>query len=107
MPKTMGELLLTQDIEADVFVNPETKNKPPAGKNKEELAVWINTSSDYVYMGAGKRSSADAETIFAHEKILPNSRGVNLLFADGHVEFMSVPDAKRRIEEQTKKNQAQ
>jgi prepilin-type processing-associated H-X9-DG protein len=102
-PKSMGELLLTQDVTVEVFVDPQTKNKPPANKNQEELAAWINQSSDYAYLGAGKNNTATAETILAHEKIRPGVNGINALFGDGHVEFMNVGELQRQLKQQQAK----
>jgi Protein of unknown function (DUF3352) len=105
-PQSFGEILLTQDLGADAFVNPLSKTKPPANKNAEEMAVWVNQNSDYVYLGAGKRSNAGPEVILAHEKILPNSQGINLLYGDGRVEFLNISEARRQIEQQAKKKKA-
>jgi prepilin-type processing-associated H-X9-DG protein len=103
-PKTMGEIFLTEDLTIEVFVNPETKNQPPRDKNKDEQALWVNTSSDYEYLGAGKTSSATADVILAHEKIRPNAQGLNILYGDGHVEFVQLPQAQQMIATQKAKD---
>jgi prepilin-type processing-associated H-X9-DG protein len=100
-PATPGELLLTQDITVDVFVNPEAGTvAPPPGTNKDELAQWVNKNSDYVYLGAGRKDPAGADTILAHDKLRPNTFGINLLFGDGHVEFVATPRAQELIARQ-------
>jgi prepilin-type processing-associated H-X9-DG protein len=106
-PGSFGEMLLTQDIAADAFLNPQSKTKPPAGKNAEEMAVWVNQNSDYVYLGAGRRSNVGADVLLAHEKILPDTQYVNILYGDGHVEFVHVSEARRQIDQQAKKKAGQ
>lgn len=103
-PKTMGELLLTQDITIEVFVNPQTKTRAPLDKTKDEQALWINTDSDYEYMGTGKNNQAGPEEILAHEKFRPNSRGINILYGDGHVEFLQARVAQAQIARQKEKD---
>jgi prepilin-type processing-associated H-X9-DG protein len=96
----MGELLLTEDLTIDVFVNPELKTRPPRDKNKDEQALWINKDGDYEYLGAGKTSQAGPDVILAHEKIRPNAPGINMLFGDGHVEWVQLADAQQRLAKQ-------
>ncbi len=64
---------------------------------REQQAAWLSQNTIYTYLGAGKKLAAiakPAETVLAYEKLdLPTSRrGVAMLFADGHVEF--VPRAR-------------
>ncbi|MDB5318619.1 MAG: hypothetical protein JWN40_250 [Phycisphaerales bacterium] len=99
-PKTMGELLLTQDVTAEIFVNPQTKTRAPLEKTKEEQALWINKDCDYEYLGAGKNSQTGADVILAHEKFRPNSRGVNMLYGDGHVEYVLTANAQATLARQ-------
>src|SRR5258706_14854972 len=99
-PKTMGELLLTQDVTIEVFVNPQTKTRPPLEKTKDEQALWINKDCDYEYLGAGKNNQAGADVILAHEKFRPNARGINMLYGDGHVEFTNTINAQQMLAKQ-------
>jgi prepilin-type processing-associated H-X9-DG protein len=99
-PAEMGELLLTQDITIDVFVNPETRTRAPRNQDKEALAAWVSKDSDYEYLGAGKTNQTPPNVIVAHEKFRPNAVGVNLLFGDGHVEFLYKQAAEQAIAKQ-------
>jgi prepilin-type processing-associated H-X9-DG protein len=99
-PKTPGELLLTQDIAIDAFVNPATKTVVPGNLNKEEQAAWVNKEMDYVYLGAGKDNTTPADVVVAHEKFRPNAQGVNMLFGDGRVEFVIAPRARQLLARQ-------
>jgi prepilin-type processing-associated H-X9-DG protein len=96
-PRTMGELLLTQDVTVEVFVNPDTKTRAPRDKTPEELAAWINKESDYEYLGAGKDNTTPAEVVVAHEKFRPNVPGINMLYGDGHVEWNLNATAQQQL----------
>ena len=104
-PPKFGDLLLTQDITVDVFVDPQTRNRAPRDKPQKEQADWVNQSSDYVYLGAGKNSQTPANVILAHEKIRPGVPGINMLFGDGHVEWIQVGQAQQMLATQ-KQNEA-
>jgi prepilin-type processing-associated H-X9-DG protein len=99
-PKTPGELLLTQDITVEVFVNPQTKTRVPRNLNKEDQAAWINKQIDYVYLGAGKDSMTPADVVVAHEAIRPGVRAINMLYGDGHVEYVLLPQAQQQLAKQ-------
>jgi len=99
-PREMGELLLTQDITVEVFVNPETKTKAPRNKNKEDQAAWVSKDSDYEYLGAGKNNQAGPDVVLAHEKMRPGAQGVNMLYGDGHVEWNVLSAAEQTLTRQ-------
>jgi prepilin-type processing-associated H-X9-DG protein len=104
-PKTPGELLLTQDITVDVFVNPATKKKAPRDLNKEEQAAWVNKEGDYVYLGAGRDITTPADVVVAHEKFRPNAPGINMLFGDGHVEYVGTQQARATLAKQKQQDE--
>lgn len=111
-PPDLGTLFLTEDVAPNVFVCPTSKDNlavPPSPapgtpdyeKWRNDVAAVINRDSDYVYLGKGKNATAGADVIVLHEK--PNAHnglGMNLLFGDGHVEFMRMQDALQMIENQ-------
>jgi len=72
----------------------------------------VNENTDYVYLGKGMGKMAaipnTAQTILAYEKFeLARNGGVNVLYVDGHVEWLPVPLAKQRVDEQNKARAAQ
>jgi hypothetical protein len=70
------------------FANPRgTTAPPPADLSTEAGVAWIDASRDYVYLGAGKRSSSPADTLLAFENPAEMTTGLNFLFADFHTEF--------------------
>src|SRR5688500_4541363 len=94
------------DVPPVIFVSPKSgKTVPPnvMQGNPEQKKAWINQNADYVYVGAGRGVAAPntADTIVAYEKPEVNhGQGTNVLFADGHVEWMPVPAAMERLQRQ-------
>ena len=92
MPPDFNALLHSQEITVDVFINPRTSTArpvPPAGANAADFyGNWANGEADYVYVGSGKSTNENADHILAYEKPAGLSDGINVLFFDGHVEFM-------------------
>jgi hypothetical protein len=91
-PNELGQLVEGKYLTGpDVFVNPRTGNEPPrqlAG-NPQLTADWINSESDYVYLGKGRnaaKTNADAILIYEYPSNL--DEGINVGFADGSVTFI-------------------
>jgi prepilin-type processing-associated H-X9-DG protein len=108
LPPDLGATLKYVQAPA-VYLSPDKAAKlaPPADAKPEELAKWINENADYAYLGKdlGKltKITNPAQTILAHEKFELTKNGlVNVLYADGHVEMMSVQFLKDRLEQQKK-----
>jgi prepilin-type processing-associated H-X9-DG protein len=99
-PADFGELLLTQDLTAQVFINPQAKTKLPRGKDLKAMAAWVKDNSDYEYLGAGKNNQAGPDVILAHEKIRPGDAGINILYGDGHVEWNVIGVAQEQLAKQ-------
>jgi prepilin-type processing-associated H-X9-DG protein len=111
-PPDQGTIFLTQDIHHSRFICPSSghepniapsprPNTPEYEKWRKDVAEAINKNSDYVYPGKGMNFNVGAETIILYEK--PDAhggQGMNILYGDGHVEFMFMRDAQRLIEAQ-------
>jgi prepilin-type processing-associated H-X9-DG protein len=95
-PPDLGTILKTQDLNAGAFVAPQSGKPVPPG-TPDQLAGWVNQNADYVYLGKGKKmSDLRPDQPLAYEKFeLGRGQGVNVLFGDGHVEWMSMPEATR------------
>jgi prepilin-type processing-associated H-X9-DG protein len=100
-PKDIGQIPATQDLQADVFVNPRKGSAmPPAEAMAGEAAAkWVRQNSDYVYVGAGRDYRMTADEVLAYEKPEGLSDGINVLFGDGHVEFLPTAQATPTIRE--------
>jgi prepilin-type processing-associated H-X9-DG protein len=98
-PEEIGQLPATQDLTADVFVNPRKGSDPPPpdAMRGEAAAAWVRENSDYGYLGTGKDVRADSGVVVAFEKPHGLSDGINILFADGRVEFLPMDAANTAI----------
>jgi len=109
-PPDLGTLLLQEGLTANVFVCPSTGRgfETHDGDVKpEDIAKWVNENSEYVYLKPPKKlTQLNAETILVYEKFENHDeQGINILYADGHVEFQQMPAAKKEIEAQTQGEQ--
>jgi prepilin-type processing-associated H-X9-DG protein len=94
-PNDIAEIIRTQDITPQVFVCPSTGTTLPRGLQPAQLAQWTQENSNYVYVGKGLKNSATAETVVCYEKLEDHDNdGINVLFGDGHVEFIQREQAK-------------
>ncbi len=91
-PDDFEDILRTQDITIDIFVSPRTATSLPAVPPGADRATiqgdWVNEHSDYIYLGRGLKSTSPANKIIAYENPVQLADGINILFADGHVEFV-------------------
>jgi prepilin-type processing-associated H-X9-DG protein len=108
LPPDMGTIVLTQELGPEVFICPSGNNALPANWREmqpDEVAAWINKNADYVYLGKGKTNSESPETILIYEKTdAHGGDGMNILFGDGHVEFLRHDAARKEILKQTGKD---
>jgi prepilin-type processing-associated H-X9-DG protein len=91
-PKRFEDLLLTQDVTAEVFICPSSQGERAPGQTPLEQAQHLSDPlhMTYVYVGKGMtRPAARAdETILAYERAENHAgQGMHFLYADGHVEF--------------------
>jgi hypothetical protein len=87
-PATFGLLHLTQDIDLAPFVSPRGPTVPPAGPlTREQGAAWIDASTDYVYSASRKPNYTPLGDVLVYENPAGMPGGINLLLADGRVEF--------------------
>lgn len=96
----LGTLLKTQDVTIDVFISPLGGGQRPdtSHMTPDQLAAWVNEHSDYVYLGAGKKNTMGADQPLAYEKLQNgHGQGANVLFGDGHVEWVSQAQAQQLI----------
>lgn len=105
-PPDLGTLVLTEPIEPEVFLCPNDETELPKNyseMNVQQRADWITRNSSYVYLGKGKNNAIAADAIVLHEKETDHGGdGVNIAYADGHVEFQPMPQAKQLIQQQAK-----
>ncbi|HEV2296155.1 MAG TPA: DUF4190 domain-containing protein [Tepidisphaeraceae bacterium] len=105
-PDTIEKLLLTQDITGEVFVCPSTNHTKATGNTAQEIVDDMAAGGhlSYVYVGKGMTNSIPMDvaqvTVVAYEPLSNhNSAGANMLFADGHVEFIPKAQAVQMIKQ--------
>lgn len=102
-PSDMGLLLKEDEMHPELFVCPSGKNKLPADIRNapvDQQAKWVVEHADYVYLGGKMNCGMPVDFVLAFEK--PESHeneGMNVLFNDGHVEWISAEGAKKGFEE--------
>jgi hypothetical protein len=78
----------SQDLTLNQFLNPrDDTTPPPPDLTREEQAEWILRNSDYVYAGAGRNYATPSDIAIAWENPSEMDGGINLLLADGRIEF--------------------
>ncbi len=124
-PPNLGTLASAEDIAPAVFICPATGNSAPENLAPDQLADWVNANSDYLYIGGPIRdasffdSKSNQETLAFEDKDDPTVRwdsaqsqrlvlayekdqdhggtAMNVLFADGRVEWMTIDAAHDAI----------
>ena len=97
-PGSFAEMYKKQELTPDVFINPRTEHQVPPGLDRDQIGAWLDDNCDYVWLGKGRKNNLPADIVLAYEKPEGLSDGINLLFADGHVEFMVLNDAQQAID---------
>jgi prepilin-type processing-associated H-X9-DG protein len=89
------ELLLTLDITGEAFICPSSNDEKAPGATAEERARNLHKHCSYVYHGRGLTTDSPKDTPILCEPLMHHQHaGMNVLFADGHVDFLSPTQAK-------------
>lgn len=102
-PPDLGTLIGDQGIGMNYFICPASRSVLPDQWQKmtpAQQATWVNLHTDYVYLGAKMniRTPHAAETPLAYDKDDDHGgTGMNVLFLDLHVEFLSLDEVHRRF----------
>jgi prepilin-type processing-associated H-X9-DG protein len=106
-PPDLGTLATYMDgmgvVRGTVFTCPTAVTAPPANLAAlpiDQYAGWVVDNSSYIYLGGGKTSGARPEIVIMYEKPEDHGDGINMLFADGHVEYQRMPAAMELIQKQ-------
>ena len=91
-PNDEKTLVKTHDIPAEIFVSPRTRTEKPTIADVDKVADWVNDHSDYAWAGAGlDTTTSTPDTVLAYEKPEGLKEGIEVLFADGHVDWVAKP----------------
>jgi prepilin-type processing-associated H-X9-DG protein len=99
-PKRLEDLLLTEEISSEVFVCPDSGDTPATGPTTHAVIGNIDTGGhmSYIYCGANLKVPAPPNTIVAYEALgRHRGRGSNVLFGDGHTEFVNATKMRRLV----------
>jgi prepilin-type processing-associated H-X9-DG protein len=100
-PPTLDALIPTEDIGSEAFVCPQTPDTPATGPTTQAIASQLSTGNhlSYIYLGAGLTNPCDPNTVVLLEPLSNHSNsGSNILFGDGHVEFVTLPAARQILD---------
>jgi len=104
LPPSFDYLIRLEDIPADAFVCPTSVDEVATGPTSQAVAATVVGSPghcSYVYAGAGlSGKSLTPKHILAYEPMKNHSNGgMNVLFGDGRVEFVTKPQADHLLSE--------
>jgi prepilin-type processing-associated H-X9-DG protein len=102
-PPDFGTLLLNEDLTPGVFVNPNSTDCQSLATTKASQAKDINAGGrccSYIFTARSAVMQPSVPTrIDAYERPGADRKGGNFLYADGHVDFIDNPEAKRLMAE--------
>ena len=98
MPDDLQTLFDSEELGANVLVCPRSNLPSLSGATTQaaDAAITSNQAS-YIYLGKGLTLNAPADTVLMHEPIVDHGDGMNVLFADAHVEWLDLAEAKKLI----------
>lgn len=101
MPDDFTAMLKKQDITLDVFINPRSDTDRPnvGAMTPDQQGAWATETADYIWGGKGFTDEAAADRPLAWENPLKVDEGINVLFFDGHVDWMRMDEAKALFEQ--------
>lgn len=92
-PDRLEDVLLTQDVTPGVFVCPGSKDTPAPGRDLPTRAANLMSGGhcSYRYFGKGMtQKTIAADCVIACEVAVNHSSRTNVLYGDGHVDFVDV-----------------
>ena len=102
-PESFGRLMVAQQLPSDALVCPGGTETPAAGATPQEQVAQLpkGRHSSYFYVGKGlnKRMGpgAGVNAVIAYEPLGHHGDGIHVLFADGHIAYVTMPQAKQLI----------
>jgi prepilin-type processing-associated H-X9-DG protein len=94
-PDAFADLLLREDITSSVFIAPNSRDTLATGPTRQAIAANLAAPGhcSYIYLGKGLTAQTfNPDIVLAYEPAnINNNQGGNVLFMDGHVEFIEMP----------------
>jgi len=101
-PPKLEALILTQEIQSDAFTCPSSNDTAAPGATPQAQAQTLSAGGhlSYVYVGQRMNTASPAYAVLLYEPLSNHNKdGINVLFGDGHVEFISRSAAPQMIGE--------
>lgn len=100
-PPDFATLLLTQDVTSEVFVCYATNDERAEGPTTQAIADQLSAGGhlSYVYTGKGMTLKSPANAVLAYEPLTNHGNGMNVLFADGRVNWIDPVQGRKLLAE--------
>jgi prepilin-type processing-associated H-X9-DG protein len=101
-PDSFETLLTSEQMSSAVFVCPGSSDTPAIGPTAQAQATQLSTGGhcSYIYVGRGLTAkTVTPDTVVVYEPLANHStgRGINVLFGDGHVDYVVAQTAGKII----------
>jgi prepilin-type processing-associated H-X9-DG protein len=100
-PSDLSALIAAQDLSPIVLVDPSLNDTPVPGNSPAEQAANLmkGNHESYIYVGATLTNQAPSDAVALYEPpAASRNNGSNVLFADGHVDFLVQPAIEQIIQ---------
>ena len=103
LPDDLETILANEDLDSAAFVCPATSDTPaPTAPTTQATAAGLRQPGhcSYIYVGKGLTTeTATADTVLLYEPPANHGGGMNVLFGDLRVEFLSAADAQTILQQ--------
>jgi prepilin-type processing-associated H-X9-DG protein len=101
-PPDFATLLLTEDLTSDVFICLATGDERAQGATTQAVAANLTAAAghvSYVYTGQGLTLNSPPNAVVAYEPLSNHRDGMNVLFVDGHIQWLNPKQGARLVAE--------
>jgi len=98
-PDGFSTIVAADQLTPNVFVSPLSEDTPATGATIQTLLAKFAEPGhcSYVYCGAGVSDTGDPTIVTAYDPSTESAGGLNVLFLDGHVEFVPSPASQQLL----------
>jgi prepilin-type processing-associated H-X9-DG protein len=97
-PDDLQALYSDQDLASDTLFCPTTPPPLQSNATTQQAIAAINAGrSSYIYVGKGLTVHSPDDVVVMYEPLSDHTVGINVLFADAHVEWLELAEAKKLL----------